>query len=122
MAAHSAPGVASRRIAAYGRRISVTLDGEEAGRAYLYVLTNDMHQEPFGFLEDVFVEPEFRGRKVMRELLDEVFREAHRRGLYKIVATSRFEREDVHDIYEHFGFHCWGFEFRWNTDELDSRK
>ena len=35
-------------------------DGREVGRAFLYVLRNDLHPEPFGFVEDVFVDASAR--------------------------------------------------------------
>jgi hypothetical protein len=41
---------------ATGTRFSVR-DGElEVARAYLYVMHNDLHKEPFGLLEDVYVD------------------------------------------------------------------
>jgi len=40
---------------ASGIRFSVNEDGREIARAYLYVMTNDLHDAPFGLLEDVFV-------------------------------------------------------------------
>ena len=31
-------------------------DGKEVARAYLYIIKNDLHKEPFGLMEDVFVD------------------------------------------------------------------
>ena len=36
--------------------------GQEVARARLYVMYNDLHQEPFGFMEDVFLDEKFRGQ------------------------------------------------------------
>lgn len=84
----------------------------EAGRAFLYVLRNELHVEPFGFVEDVFVEPAFRGQGLVNKLMNRLVKEAKKAGCYKVVACSRFEREKVHEIYEKLGFVKQGLEFR----------
>ena len=38
---------------ACGIRFSIRSDAEEVARAYLYVMHNDLHDAPFGLLEDV---------------------------------------------------------------------
>ena len=40
---------------ARGLRFSIHRDGAEVARAYLYLMTNDLHEAPFGLMEDVFV-------------------------------------------------------------------
>jgi len=99
---------------ARGIRFSLEHDGQEVARAYLYLLKNDLHTEPFGLLEDVFVEEQFRGQGLGTQLLQEVIEAARRNQCYKIVATSRHTRPNVHKLYESFGFTNWGFEFRLN--------
>jgi GNAT superfamily N-acetyltransferase len=96
-----------------GIRFSVTRDGEEVGHAYLYLLVNDLHAKPLGFLEDVHVTPEYRGRGVARELLEHVTARA-RTECYKLIATSRNDgtRDDVHAWYVRLGFRTYGTEFR----------
>ncbi len=44
------------KLAAQGIRFSVSVNGAEVARAYLYLMHNDLHQEPFGLVEDVFVD------------------------------------------------------------------
>ena len=39
---------------AKGLRFSISAAGREVARAYLYVMTNDLHDAPFGLLEDVW--------------------------------------------------------------------
>lgn len=97
---------------ARGARINVCENGRELGHAYLYVLTNDQHAEPFGFIEDVFVEEAARGRGVGRELLKTLIEEAKKEGCYKVIATSRQGRIDVHAWYQRLGFRDHGTEFR----------
>jgi GNAT superfamily N-acetyltransferase len=101
-----------RDVLASGVRFSVIHDGVEVGRAYLYLLKNDLHETPFGFLEDVFVEEGHRGSGIASALLSQVIHTARLRGCYKIVATSRHSRERVHSLYRSLGFKEYGHEFR----------
>ena len=61
-------------VQATGVRFSITKSGKEVGRAYLYLLNNDLHKQPFGLLEDVFVDGEYRGTGIAKELLNAVSR------------------------------------------------
>lgn len=93
-------------------KITAEDNGKIVGRAYLYILKNELHPEPFGFLEDVFVEPEYRGKGIGSELVKKAIEEARSRGCYKLIGNSRFENEGAHRFYERFGFAKHGFEFR----------
>jgi len=95
-----------------GVRIAVFENGKELGHAYLYILRNDLHARPFGFMEDVFVEENSRGRGIGSLLVNEVIAEARRRGCYKLIATSRNARQNVHELYRRLGFREHGLEFR----------
>jgi len=95
-----------------GIKFFVEIDGEEVGRAFLYILKNDLHEKPFGFLEDVYINENLRGQGIGSQLLGEVINEAKIGGCYKIVATSRHSRPKVHKLYKHIGFKNQGIEFR----------
>jgi GNAT superfamily N-acetyltransferase len=84
------------------------------GWAYLYVMHNDLHEEPFGFLENVFVNEDYRGRGTGKKLIESVIAAAREHHCYKIVGTSRYERPEVHAMYEKIGFKDYGKEFRMN--------
>ena len=101
---------------ARGVRFSARRDGREVGHAYLYFLTNDLHKKPFGFLEDVWVDPAHRECGIGNELLNDVLTVAIREGCYKLIATSRDDgtRPCVHDWYIQLGFKDYGKEFRMN--------
>lgn len=86
--------------------------GEVAGRAYLYLIYNDLHKEPYGYLEDVFVEEKFRSKGIGSQLVKAVIDEAKVRGCYKLVGTSRNSRAEVHEFYKKLGFEEYGKEFR----------
>jgi len=96
----------------YAIRLSSSENGKEIARAYVYILTNSLHQEPFGFLEDVFVEEKYRGGGVGTEIIKQAIKAAKEAGCYKLIGTSRNERPKVHSLYEKIGFKKYGVEFR----------
>lgn len=87
-------------------------DDKNVGRAFLYLIYNDLHDEPYGLLEDVFVEGEYRSQGTGRELVKAVMQEAKALGCYKLIGTSRHSRENVHRFYKSLGFQDHGVEFR----------
>jgi GNAT superfamily N-acetyltransferase len=97
---------------AHGTRFSIRKDGTEVARAYLYLMGNDLHDEPFGLLEDVHVDESHRGEGVGTALVREIVSVAKKSGCYKLIATSRSSRPRVHDLYERLGFASHGIEFR----------
>lgn len=97
------PGI---RIAAHDE------NGIECGRVYLYLMTNGLHEAPFGLAEDLFVEASHRKQGIGTILIEKLIEEAKNRGCYKLLATSRHGREHLHLWYQKFGFKDWGKEFR----------
>lgn len=90
---------------AEGLRFSIDQDGREVARAYLYLAENDLHPGRwFGLLEDVFVDESARGRGLGAAIVRHIVAEARRRDCYKLVATSRHERQPVHELYRRLGF------------------
>jgi GNAT superfamily N-acetyltransferase len=104
--------ITKQSITGQGVRFSVKDGDKEIGRAYLYLLTNDLHEAPFGFLEDVMIEEAYRNQGIGQKLIPEIMKEAKERGCYKLIGTSRYEREGVHKFYEKLGFKDYGKEFR----------
>jgi len=98
--------------AAKGIRFSVSGKDGEVARAYLYMMTNDLHEAPFGLLEDVYVDESQRGSGVGSALVKEVVAAARQAGCDKLIATSRTSRPKVHELYERLGFARHGVEFR----------
>ena len=96
----------------YAIKFTITEDEKEIGRAWLYVLHNDLHAEPFGLLEDVFVEEKHRGSGVGTKLVQAVIEESKKISCYKLIATVRNSKEEVCAWYEKFGFKNYGVEFR----------
>ncbi len=96
----------------HGIRFSVSENGVEIGRTTLFILENDLHARPFGFIEDVYVDPMHRGKGIAQELVKKALTEAKNLTCYKVILTSRFEKEKVHELYKKLGFALQGYEFR----------
>lgn len=101
-----------KEISANGIKLFIENEGREVAHAYLYILKNDIHNQPFGFMEDVFVDEECRGQGLGTEIINELIKVAREKNCYKVVGTSRSERVKVHSLYEKLGFKNHGFEFR----------
>jgi GNAT superfamily N-acetyltransferase len=101
-----------KEFKASGIKFFIEKDGKEVARTFLYIMMNDLKKEPFGLLEDLFVDESLRGQGIGTELLNMVISEAKKLGCYKLVATSRHEREGVHKMYEKNGFKKFGIEFK----------
>ncbi len=97
---------------AKGIKLSAQDKEREAGRAYIYFLQNDLHAEPFGFIEDVFVEKEYRGRGLGAQLVKKAMELAKKEGCYKVILTSRYSKPEIHSWYKKSGFTDHGKEFR----------
>ena len=95
-----------------GIKFTAEENGQVVGRALLYILKNDLHPEPFGFMEDVFVEEAYRSHGIGKQLVTALIAEAKTLGCYKLVGTSRHERTEAHGFYKKFGFYDRGLEFR----------
>lgn len=93
-------------------RFEVKEANKVVGRAFLYIIKNDLHKKPYGLLEDLFVEEEYRGEGLGKKLLLLVITEAKKQKLYKLIGTSRKERKSVHKFYVKYGFKKYGLEFR----------
>lgn len=100
-----------KKINAKGIKFYIKEGNKEIARAYLYLLTNDLHKEPFGLMEDVFVDESLRGQGIGTKLVEELIKEAKKR-CYKLICTSRYQKPEVHRLYERLGFKDHGKEFR----------
>lgn len=96
----------------YAVKIRAEEDGKIMGWAYVYVMFQDRHPEPYAYLENVYVEPAFRSRGVGTDLVKLAIAEAKERGCYKIIGTSKAHKTEVHAWYERNGFVKMGVEFR----------
>ncbi len=103
--------VRQKEIGSQAIKFFIENEGVEIGRAYLFFISNGLHDKPYGLLEDVFVREEFRGQSLGTELVKAVI-EVAREKCYKLIGTSRHSRPKVHAWYEGLGFGKHGVEFR----------
>ncbi len=85
---------------------------KEIARIFLYLLHNDLHKEPFGFIEDLYVEETHRGQGIGTILINHVITQAKKNNCYKLICPSRHTRDQIHKMYEKHGFKNYGLEFR----------
>lgn len=104
---------------AFAVKIILEEDDKILGWAYIYIMFADRHTEPYAYLENVYVEAEYRSRGLGTELVKLAIAEAKERGCYKIIGTSKLEKVQVHEFYERHGFKKMGFEFRMDLKESD---
>jgi GNAT superfamily N-acetyltransferase len=97
-----------------GIKLSIEKDGKEIARAFLYILHNELHKRPFGFLEDVYVNKLFRGQGLGTIMNKEIIKLAKKNKCYKIIGTSRYTRPKVHKFYKKLGYKDYGKEFKVN--------
>ena len=100
------------KMDAYAIKFTFEEEGNVVGRAYLYIIHNDLHDRPYGLLEDLFVEESQRGKGLGNKLVLAVIEEARERKCTKLIGTSRYARTEVHAWYEKLGFKDYGKEFR----------
>jgi GNAT superfamily N-acetyltransferase len=106
--------ITKKSITLKGIKYSVSENGKDIGRARLYFINNDLHTEPFAFVEDIFVSENQRKKGIGTVLVEQLIHDAEATGCYKVIACSRFEKVDVHEFYERLGFKKHGYEFRLN--------
>jgi GNAT superfamily N-acetyltransferase len=95
-----------------GTKLVIEEENQEVARISIVYIKNDLHNEPYALIEDLYVKEAYRGKGYARQLFEEAIEEAKNSGSYKIVATSRYSREKVHDFYIRLGFKDYGKEFR----------
>ncbi|MFH1427319.1 MAG: GNAT family N-acetyltransferase [Patescibacteria group bacterium] len=100
------------KIISEGIRFSVIDKGKKIGQADLCLFKNKFHDRPFGLMESVFINEDCRGQGIGTKLVKELISEAKRLNCYKLIATSRYSRPKVHELYLELGFKDWGKEFR----------
>lgn len=96
----------------YAIKFTAQESGKTVGHAYLYLIYNDLHEEPYGLMEDVFVDEFERGKGVGTQLIQEMISKAKELGCRKLIGQSRYGKEKIHALYESLGFKDHGKNFR----------
>jgi GNAT superfamily N-acetyltransferase len=102
----------SQKINTVSCKIIAKTEGQETGRVFIYLIKNNLRQNPYALIEDLFVKETYRSKGIGKKLLGLAIRKARSYGCYKIIANSRSSRNKVHDFYLKNGFKKYGFEFR----------
>jgi GNAT superfamily N-acetyltransferase len=106
--------IKEKPIKAKAVKLFVMQRKREVARCFIYLIKNELHEQPYALLEDVFVDEKFRNRGLGTRLVKAAIEKARASKCYKIIATSRFERKAVHRWYRKLGFKKFGLEFRMN--------
>lgn len=101
----------------YAVKITAEENGKILGWAFVFIKFQDRHDEPYGYLENVFVEKEHSGKGIGTKLVKMVIEEAKERDCYKIIGTSKHHKTAVHDWYKRCGFKKYGYAFRMDLIE-----
>ena len=104
--------IKTKKIEAFGIKLYADENGREIARTYLYFMKNDLHETPFGLMEDVFVEPDHRKEGLGSKIVEEAIKVAREQGCYKLICTSRHSKPEIHAWYQRHGFVDQGKEFR----------
>ncbi len=88
----------------------------EVGHGLLYILSDESHDKPYGYLSDVFIKEEFRAGGFGGKLVREIIRAAKEDfNCYKLLCTSRDSRGIV-EWYKKLGFRAHSTSFRMDFD------
>ncbi len=106
-----------QEIKTKGIKVSLFDCSKEIARAFVFLIKNDLHEKPYGLLEDVFVLEEYRGKGLGKKIVKHAIEAAKAEGCYKLIATARFSKDWLVPFYEGLGFKKWGVEFRMDFDK-----
>jgi ribosomal protein S18 acetylase RimI-like enzyme len=93
------------------RLVVADLDGEIVGLASLHTSLSIAYDGPAAKLSAIVVDERRRRRGIGQALVEEMEREAERRGCCLVFLTTAGRREDAHAFYERIGFEETGRRF-----------
>ena len=96
----------------YAVKFEVRERKEKIAWGYLYLIFQDRHREPYGLIENLYVEARHRNQGLGSKLLQKIIAEGKKRKCYKLIGTSKSDNTEAHRFYERAGFEKIGYEFR----------
>ena len=89
-------------------------DGRFAGYLLAYIEENIpiFKEKEYGYISDLYVVPEFRGKKVSSALKDKAESWFVSKGMNHLVLKMRPQNKKAHDIYRSWGFKDYHLELR----------
>ncbi|MEK7541841.1 MAG: GNAT family N-acetyltransferase [Patescibacteria group bacterium] len=109
----------SRFTKPYAIKFEMQERGTKAAWGYLYLIFQDRHREPYGLMENIYVQPQYRNRGLGTTLVERIIQEAQKRKCYKLIGTSKAANAGAHRFYARFGFKKVGYEFRMDLKKSD---
>ncbi len=104
--------IKTTKISSECQRFSVTKEGGEVGRTYIYFIKNDIHKRPYTFIEDVHIEEGYRGKGVGKELIKQIHKEVKKMDCYKIVLCCKHDNPKAYKFYKKLHYKDMGTKFR----------
>ena len=77
-------------------------DGQVVGFAVSVLHEGSWTIRPCCYLEDLFVDPDFRGRGIARTLIEDLLQLCHREGWSRLYWHTRDSNRDARRLYDHF--------------------
>ncbi|MEK7520111.1 MAG: GNAT family N-acetyltransferase [Patescibacteria group bacterium] len=115
-------GIDKEAIVEHGMRYSISREGQEVARGYLFILRDDL-KEPFGLVNDIFVHEKFREEKdLKKQIVQAALADARRHGCHTIITVCGYTDEAAHDLYSEFSFSQTGDVFRLDFKPKHGRK
>jgi len=84
--------------------IFIKCDGEFAGFSTCFVNFSTFKIKPFLYIHDVFIHPEFRGKKLGKKLMEKLVSISKERDYCKVTLEVRDDNEPAQILYRNLGF------------------
>jgi len=91
-------------------KYEIIKDEKIIARARLYLIFNDLHEQPYALGEDLFVDINYRNQGYGKMLVLKTIEKAKESNCYKIICTTR--KKELIKYYDELGFKEHGFELR----------
>lgn len=102
----------TRRYPLYRIYVAVAPDRSIVGTFALLIIDGLAHGgAPHGLVEDVVVNPQWRGRGIGNRMMRYAMQRCRAAGCYKMALSSHLSRSGTHGFYESLGFAKHGYSF-----------
>ncbi len=88
------------------------IENRIVGTASIFIVPSLQHGRPWGYIDNVVVDKNFRKKGIGKKLGEVLINFAKEKNCYKIVLTSRFSRPGIHQFWQKLDFKKHGFSFR----------
>lgn len=89
-----------------------SLEKKVVGTSSIFIAPSLQHGQSWGLIDNVVVAKKFRRNGIGTELVNTLIDFGKKKGCYKIILTSRFNRPGIHKFWGKLGFRKHGFSFR----------